>query len=66
MKDLKIVLFEETLHVLNRWMELKKELGDWDSLVDVQHAKFCSLYSVIENSGLEEEYQEWKDSRNEK
>lgn len=60
MKDLKIVLFEETLNALKQWMESKKCFGEFDRIVAVDHGRFCSLYTVIEESGLEEEYQKWK------
>lgn len=60
MTDLKNALFEEALYNYNQYMRLKEELGEWDYLVDIKHAKFSSCYTVIENSGLEEEYQAWK------
>lgn len=60
MTDLKNALFEEALYNYNQYMMLKEELGEWDYLVDIKHAKFSSCYTVIENSGLEEEYQAWK------
>lgn len=63
MADLKNTLFEETLYNYNQYMRLKKELGEWDYLVDIQNAKFSSCYTVIENSGLENEYQAWKAQR---
>lgn len=54
------VLFKETQYYCNEWMRLKKELGEFDQLVRIQHARFCALYAVIEESGLEDEYQAWK------
>ena len=53
-------LFEECLYNYNEWLRLKKEFGEWDPFVTLQHAKFSTLYTVIENSGLEKEYQEFK------
>lgn len=58
--DLKTKLFEDTLCYANRWQKMKRELGEWDNLVDTQHTKFCTCYSIIEECGLEEEYQAWK------
>lgn len=58
--DLKTKLFENTLYYSNRWQEIKQELGEWDNLVIIQQAKFCACYSIIEDCGLEEEYQAWK------
>lgn len=60
MSDLKMILFEETLYYCREWMRLKRELGEWDYLVDIQYSKFHVCYSMIEKSGLEYEYQEWK------
>lgn len=53
-------LFEECLYNYNEWLRLKNEFGEWDALVTLQHSKFSALYTVVENSGLEKEYQEWK------
>lgn len=55
------VLFKETQYYCNEWMRLKKELGGFDQLVLIQHASFCALYTVIEESGLANEYQAWKE-----
>ena len=60
MNILKESLFKETFYHFNEYFRLKKELGEWDSLVDTQHSKFVALYTVIENAHLEEEYQNWK------
>lgn len=35
--------------------------GEWSKEHDIQHAKFRVLYGLIEDSGLEEEYQKWKE-----
>lgn len=60
MPELKEVLFEETFYQFKEWLRLNKELGEYDRLVSIEHAKFCALYDLIEKAGLEEEYQKWK------
>lgn len=57
---LKLVLFEETLNALNQWKESKKKFEKYDHVIKIELGKFCALYMVIKNCGLEEEYQEWK------
>lgn len=63
MIDLKTVLFEETFYHFNNWIALKNELGEWDRLVNIQYAKFVACYTVIENSRLVNEYQKWRDEK---
>ena len=63
MTDLKNALFEETLYNYNQYMRLKEKLGEGDHLVDIPLARFSSCYTVIGNSGLVKEYQEWKAQR---
>lgn len=60
MKDLKAKLFEETRYHLEEYNRLKKEYGEWDSLVNNQLAKFTVLYDLIVDSGLENEYIAWR------
>lgn len=60
MPELKEVLFEETFYQFKECLRLNKELGEYDRLVAIEHAKFCTLYDLIEKAGLEEEYQKWK------
>ena len=60
MKDLKTVLFEETRYHFRKYHRFKKEYGDWDDLVAVESAKFKTLYNLIIEAGLEDEYIEWR------
>ena len=67
MKDLKENLFNETLRAFNR-VRLAVDkyglpIGDLDRERD--HAVFCALYSLIEISDLEAEYQQWKQKEGE-
>lgn len=63
MKDLKTLLFEETLWVSKKRKYTLDTYGEWSKEYDIQHAKFCVLYGLIEDSGLEEEYQVWKEGQ---
>jgi hypothetical protein len=60
MDELKKKLFEETLYCKERYLELRKEYGDFDILVAVAHGKFVVLYGIVEEMGLDAEFQEWK------
>ncbi|MBE6709025.1 MAG: hypothetical protein E7578_07285 [Ruminococcaceae bacterium] len=60
MDELKVKLFEATLYYKERYLQLRKEYGDFDIVVAVDHAKFVALYSIIEECGLDSEFQEWK------
>ena len=53
--DVKTTLFEDTLYYWQQWQQLKPET--------VRHTKFCTCYSIIEECGLEDEYQKWKAGR---
>lgn len=64
MKDLKTLLFEETRYHFREYHRFKKEYGDWDDLVAIQQAKFKTLYNLIVEAGLEDEYIEWKGEEN--
>lgn len=60
--ELKDILFEETLHATVEYTGRVKRYGMWEQVTDLSHARFCALYAIIERSGLEEEYQDWKKS----
>ena len=64
MKDLKTLLFENTYYHFREYHRLKKEFGQWDDLVAVQLAKFKTLYDIIVEAGLEDEYIEWRGGEN--
>lgn len=63
MDKLKKKLFEETLYCKERYLEMRKMFGDWDTSVDIARGKFAVLYSIIEECGLDTEFQAWKDTR---
>ncbi len=60
MEKLKAKLFEETFYYQKRYNFYKKELGEFDRLTSVEYGQFIALYNLIEECGLENEYQEWK------
>lgn len=60
MEQMKQILFEETRYYCDSWIRLQQELGEFDRLTCMQCAKFNALYTVIEDSGLAEEYRAWK------
>ena len=55
--ELKEILFEAARLEVNRFQHSR---GDEK---DKAGAAFCALYAVIEQAGLEDEYQEWKGDR---
>ncbi len=58
MKNLKTILFEKTAAALETYQRSKREEPDADWEID--RRTFCALYEVIEESGMEDEYKEWK------
>ena len=58
MKNLKITLFEKAAAALETYQRSKSQELDADWELD--RRAFCALYGVIEESGLENEYNEWK------
>ena len=58
--ELQNVLFRETLYAFRRCSKALHEQGEWESEYDKAHAQFHALYTVIEDSLLENVYQEWK------
>lgn len=60
MSDLQVYLFEETFRACQR-VKIEKDWHGPESVdYKIAHARFCALYGVIENGGLEDAYQEWK------
>lgn len=58
--DLQNVLFRETLYAFWRCSKTVKTSSEWDTEYSEVHAAFHALYTVIEDSLLENVYQEWK------
>ena len=58
MKNLKIILYEKTAAALETYQRSKAQEPDADWEID--RRTFCALYEVIGESGLEDEYKEWK------
>ncbi len=54
MKNLKTILFEKTAAALETYQRSKAQEpnADWE----LDRRTFCALYGVIEESGLEDEY----------
>lgn len=61
--DIKIVLFQNTYENAIKWHKAKMEYGDWEWFTDMYRHKFEALYTVIEECGLELEYQKYKETR---
>lgn len=60
MDPLKKKLFEETLYYKERYLHIRGNYNDFDIEVAVAHGKFVVLYAIIEEMGLDAEFQEWK------
>ena len=59
MDKLKQELFRAAWYHRRRTQRLIAALGEWDSLVDMERAKFKALYDVIVETDLENEYLRW-------
>lgn len=59
MDKLKQELFRTALYHRRQCQRLVTALGEWDSLVDMERAKFKALYDVIVEAELENEYLRW-------
>ena len=59
MDKLKQELFRAAWYHRRRTQRLIAALGEWDSLVDMERAKFKALYDVIVETELENEYLRW-------
>ena len=72
MDKLKETLFRSTYKALTAYAEADAELDefrgigtgldDLKQIRTVRHQRFCALWDVIEQAGLEEEYETWKNS----
>ena len=56
-------LFSECLCALNSYKKYREQLGEFDRLTCVAHARFAALFSVIEESGLYDEYHDWTEEQ---
>lgn len=67
MENLKQTLFNETLRAFNRVRLAVDKYGLPSDDLDRERdrAVFCALYSLIEISGLEPEYHQWKQKEGE-
>lgn len=59
--EVKEALFQAAHVHGQHYLKLKQIMPDWNTEVIAAHVRFCALYEVIEASGLEEEYQKFKD-----
>ena len=60
MQDLKICLYNATFNAREDEKNARRKFGEWDFITIQVHAKFCALYTLIEDAGLEEDYQAWQ------
>ena len=61
--DMKLILFQQTYENAMNYFKAKKEYGDWEWFTDMYRHKFNALYTVIEQCGLELEYQKYKETQ---
>lgn len=59
MEYLKERLFEDALYYRKCATYALKGFGMWDSMYSFEKTRFDTIYSVILESGLEEEYLKW-------
>ena len=58
MNDLKTILFRHTLEALEEYIRVRKPPICADG--ELERTIFCTLFRVVEDAGLEDEYYEWK------
>ena len=58
--ELKELLFKTIDEQMDRYLEEKTHFGTYSDSARLEHAKFCILYDLVENAGIESEYIEWK------
>ena len=72
MKDIKLTLFEKARKALEDYtaadhaLELHIGLDGLDGMKkirDARYQRFCALWDVIEDAGLVDEYQAWKEAQ---
>lgn len=63
MDNLKELLFIKTKHALDTYQSVNRKNGIDDIEATNSRAEFIALYDLIEQAGLEEEYQAWKQQK---
>lgn len=63
MKDFKTLLFSETYYYYKRWKELKEQNGEYARGTDITYTRYATLYNLIIEAELENEYLEWRDKQ---
>ena len=63
MDNLKELLFIKTKHALDTYQSVNRKNGIDDIEATNSRAEFIALYDLIEQAGLEEEYQKWKQQK---
>lgn len=61
--EIKLTLFNHCYHAKNIYLKYKNQELDYevsDHVIDKAFGEFCGLYHLIEDLGLEDEYEEWK------
>ena len=53
-------IFEHTYEAREVLRERKEKYGEWSREYELAHARFSALYTVLECSGMDVEYQNWK------
>lgn len=60
--NLKEILFFRVKAELAAYCQMEKNTGFTEEETEKQRERFCSAYQIVEEAGLEEEYEEWKES----
>lgn len=60
MTNLKELLFFRTVAELDGYLMMKNTNGFTEAEIETQRERFASAYQIIEEAGLEDEYQAWK------
>lgn len=58
--SLEKILFQKCLETAEDYKDREQKYGFWSNIALAKHQEFCALYSVIEDSGLEVKYAQWK------
>lgn len=60
-EDLRLILYKETLRRTWRYLrDMKDHPSELEDIHSRSRAAFCALYQVVEQAGLEDDYQAWK------
>ena len=63
MTDLKEILFEAVLDAFLAYDYTRERFGKGNLLTANMQTRFCTLYKLVEDAGLEAEYSAWKGER---